>query len=119
MRSTVRHSLRATIVAAAVTVPVSVAQAQVAQESGTITLLFENDVFYPADRDYTNGAQLAWTSPVLAPEDWAVQLADKLPLFSYKTDVRKVYALGQDIFTPSDISLKNPPADDHPYAGYL
>ena len=94
-------------------------QEPAAQESGTITVLFENDLFYHTDRDYTNGAQLAWTSPVLSSEDWAVSLADMLPFFSYKSEVRKVYALGQDIFTPSDISLKNPPLNEHPYAGYL
>jgi len=91
----------------------------VAQENGTITVLFENDIFYHADRDYTNGVQLAWTSPTLAAGDWAVDLADKLPFFSYRSEVRKTYALGQDIFTPSDISLQNPPLDDHPYAGFL
>jgi lipid A 3-O-deacylase len=97
----------------------SAGQEQTAQEKGTITLLFENDLFYHTDRDYTNGAQLAWTSPILGPEDWAVNLAEKLPFFSYTSEVRKVYALGQDIFTPSDISLRNPPLDEHPYAGYL
>ena len=101
-------------------IAVSMAHAETpVQESGTITILFENDLFYHTDRDYTNGVQLAWTSPVLSSEDWAVNLANKLPFFSYTSEVRKVYALGQDIFTPSDISLKNPPLDDHPYAGYL
>lgn len=113
----IRHACIALFAALAFAGPA--AAEQTAQENGTFTLLFENDVFYQTDRDYTNGAQLAWTSPVLAPEDWAVQLADKLPFFSYSSEVRKVYALGQDIFTPSDISLANPPLDDHPYAGYL
>lgn len=88
-------------------------------ERGIFTALFENDVFYRTDRDYTNGVQLAWTSPILADDDWAVGLADKLPFFSHALEVRKTYALGQDIFTPSNIALKNPPLDDHPYAGFL
>jgi hypothetical protein len=88
-----------------------------AKESGILTVLFENDVFYRADRDYTNGVQLAWTSPSLASGDWAVNLADKLPFFSHTSDVRKTYALGQDIFTPSNIALTNPPLTDHPYPG--
>jgi len=90
-----------------------------AQERGTITILFENDVFYRTDRDYTNGVQIAWTSPRLASEDWASRLAAALPVFDSDNEVRKSYAIGQDIFTPSDISLKDPPLDDHPYAGYL
>ena len=90
-----------------------------AQESGTITVLFENDVFYRTDRDYTNGTQIAWTSPRLDSDDWASRLAENLPILSSDTEFRKSYAIGQDIFTPSDISLKDPPLDDHPYAGYL
>lgn len=88
-------------------------------EHGTITVLFENDVFYRTDRDYSNGVQIAWTSPVLTDGDWAVDLADKLPFFSNGSEVRKSYALGQDIFTPSDISVRNPPLTEHPYGGYL
>jgi lipid A 3-O-deacylase len=110
----------ATASACLVRTPVDVARAEEpAKENGILTVLFENDVFYRTDRDYTNGVQLAWTSPSLASGDWAVNLADKLPFFSHTSDVRKTYALGQDIFTPSDISLKDPPLTDHPYAGYL
>ncbi len=88
-------------------------------ETGIATILFDNDVFYDTDEDYTNGVQLAWTTAPLAANNWAVRFAQMFPFFSPGTEVRKTYALGQDIFTPSNIALKNPPPGDHPYAGYL
>ena len=87
-------------------------------ENGTVSLLFENDLFYKTDRDYTNGAQAAWTS---APEDtpnWAVDTARLLPFFEQSGEVRASYALGQNIYTPSNLSAPNPPLDQRPYAGF-
>jgi hypothetical protein len=88
-------------------------------EKGAFSVLFENDLFYASDHDYTNGVELAYTT---APQDtpgWAVSAARILPFFNQTGDVRTRYALGQAIFTPHDLSLKNPPATDRPYAGYL
>lgn len=88
-------------------------------ETGVATFMLDNDLFYHTDRDYTNGIRIAWTTAPLADTDWAVKAAEMFPFFSRGTEVRKSYALGQDMFTPSDITLKNPPLDDHPYAAYL
>ena len=88
-------------------------------EDGTVSLLFENDLFYKTDRDYSNGVQAAWTSP---PEDtpgWAVSTARLLPFFEQEGEVRASYALGQNIYTPSNLSAVNPPPDQRPYAGFL
>jgi len=90
-----------------------------ALESGTISLLFENDIFYGLDRDYTNGVQVSWTSaPDRAPA-WALQSARVLPFFPDSGRVRATYALGQSIYTPSDITIENPPPSERPYAGWL
>jgi lipid A 3-O-deacylase len=88
-------------------------------EDGTVSLLFENDLFYKTDRDYSNGVQAAWTSP---PEDtpgWAVSTARILPFFEQEGEVRASYALGQNMYTPSNLAAPNPPADQRPYAGFL
>jgi lipid A 3-O-deacylase len=88
-------------------------------ERGAFTILFENDLFYNSDHDYTNGVQFAYTT---APGDtprWAVDVARSLPFFAQTGDVRARYALGQDIFTPHNLSLANPPLTDRPYAGFL
>ena len=87
---------------------------------GAFSLLFENDIFDNTDHDYTNGVELGYTT---APDDtprWAVDWARALPFFGESGgDVRTRYAIGQAIFTPTDISLADPPLTDRPYAGFL
>ncbi len=89
------------------------------KEDGTLSLLFENDLFYATDRDYSNGVQVAWTTGPADNVDWAVNLARAMPFFGDEGEVRMSYALGQNIYTPSDITLRNPPLTDRPYAGFL
>lgn len=49
------------------------------KEDGTLSLLFENDIFYATDRDYSNGVQVAWTTGPADNLDWAVNLARAMP----------------------------------------
>ena len=89
------------------------------EPKGTLSLVLENDFFYNCDNNYTNGVRVAWlSSPDKAP-DWALRAARLLPLFPKQGAVRIGYAIGQDMYTPKDISLRNPPIDDQPYAGWL
>jgi len=88
-------------------------------ERGSFTILFENDLFYNADHDYTNGVEFAYTTAPGDTPHWAVDIARSLPFFNQAGDVRARYALGQDIFTPHNLSLANPPLTDRPYAGFL
>ena len=105
--------------AALLSVASAPAYAQDGTEKGTLSFLFENDLFFNADHDYTNGVELTYTT---APQDtpaWAVRVANWLPLFSAGAEVRTRYALGQSMFTPNDLSLTNPPQTARPYAGFL
>ena len=88
-------------------------------EHGTISVLFENDVFYNTDRDYTNGVQFAYTSGPDDNFDTAVRVARLLPFFSQDGVVRTDYALGQNIYTPADLKAADPPITQRPYAGFL
>jgi lipid A 3-O-deacylase len=88
-------------------------------EKGTFSILFENDIFYNSDHDYTNGVLLAYTTAPDDTPDWAVRWARWLPFFNQDGEVRTRYALGQDIFTPSDLGAKDPPLTQRPYAGFL
>ncbi|HEY4264951.1 MAG TPA: lipid A deacylase LpxR family protein [Micropepsaceae bacterium] len=95
------------------------ARAAEGTEEGTFSVLFENDIFFNTDHDYTNGVELAYTT---APQDtpqWAVRAANWLPFFTAQTDVRTRYAIGQNIYTPSDLNTANPPPTARPYAGFL
>lgn len=88
-------------------------------ERGSLTLLFENDLFFHTDRDYTNGVLAAYTTAPSDTPDWARAAAHLLPIFPRTDDVRASYALGQNMYTPTDVSLANPPRSERPYAGYL
>ncbi len=94
----------------------------------SLQLYFENDLFYNTDRYYTNAVQARLISPDLRtlaendllPEGISRALVD-VPFPGRKEAVRYNISLGlgQQIYTPSDTQLKNPPDDDRPYAGYL
>lgn len=90
-----------------------------APERGAFTILFENDLFFHTDRDYTNGILAAYTTAPDETPDWVKDAARLLPFFAQTGAVRASYSLGQNIYTPADISLANPPLSERPYAGYL
>lgn len=86
---------------------------------GTLSVVLENDFIYNRDNNYTNGVRVAWLSTPERTPDWSLRAARLFPLFSKEGAVRIGYAIGQDMYTPKDISLRNPPLDDQPYAGWL
>jgi lipid A 3-O-deacylase len=88
-------------------------------ENGTFSVVFENDLFYGQDRDYTNGVLLSWTSGPNRGPGFLLDVARLFPLFAPPGTVRISYGLGQNLYTPRDTSLFNPPLDDRPYAGWL
>jgi hypothetical protein len=94
-------------------------QKQKEAETGTLNLVVENDLVSGQDGDYTSGVLLSWTSGVADTPSWAVATAKWLPLFSDEGKVRVTYGIGQNIYTPDDIRLEDPPANDRPYAGWL
>jgi hypothetical protein len=104
---------------ACLAVSVGPAKAQVQPERGTFSVLFENDYFFHTDRDYTNGVEFAWTTAPADTPQWSVDFARLLPFFSQEGEVRASYALGQNIYTPTDLRLADPPLTERPYAGYL
>lgn len=86
---------------------------------GIFSLVFENDIFSNTDQYYTNGIRLSWLSPPDRTPDWALHTARMFPLSLKGATVRTSYAIGQDIYTPKNIGMQNPPSDDRPYAGWL
>jgi hypothetical protein len=88
-------------------------------ERNTVSLLFENDVFYRSDRDYTNGVGLAYTTAPANTPRLVVNAARALPFLLGPGEVRASFELGQEIFTPTDTVARIPPETERPYAGYL
>lgn len=83
-----------------------------------MTVVLENDLFYNFDRHYTNGLMLAWIPKRTTTPDWILKLADKIPWNAERYTICHGYVIGQNMYTPLDITLSDPPLDDRPYAGW-
>jgi len=92
----------------------------------TVALTVENDLFTGSDNNYTNGFGLTWQSDEYrqyAPDSFQRRWVDFWSFLPHIGDEScQAYAswtVGQEIFTPDDITAAVPPADDQPYAGVL
>lgn len=79
----------------------------------------ENDVLSGTDRHYTNGLRAVWLSSEGGTPEWALRLADAVPLFPAGAVRRYGLSLGHSIFTPFDTESREPLPDQRPYAGWL
>lgn len=97
---------------------------------GTFEIVEDNDVFKPfgrqTDRWYSQGLHLTTIHSTRASGDYFV---GKIPLDFWcdllcadahrKGASNSGWGMGQSTYTPNDISISIPQADDHPWAGYL
>ena len=94
----------------------------------THTFYFENDLFSGTDSNYTNGVKYSLISPNLSPKAPQGQLPQKvmeyvhrLPFIQKSSENythKAEFAIGQNMYTPSDISRSDLITDDRPYAGW-
>lgn len=101
-------------------------QASADSNGGALTISLENDVFTGSDNNYTNGLGVTWVSAELENYDedrfvskWG-RFWSFLPFVGdegYRTYAS--WTLAQEMDTPDDDTLPNPPLDDQPYAGVL
>lgn len=118
MPARTRHGSVALVLAVLLGVP-GMPAAAAAADSGTFSLVLENDLFAETDRHYTNGIRISWLSGSEHTFEGAVRAARWLPFFPQDGEVRTSFALGQGMYTPRDIDVEDPPRDDRPYAGWL
>ncbi len=92
-------------------------------DEGTVNLQIENDLFgNGADRNFTNGIRLSYlTSLRRGIPDILKPLLPFIPDFGEETGTerRSSYSLGQNMYTPSDISRPELIPGERPYAGWL
>lgn len=86
---------------------------------GVFSVQLENDMFQHTDRHYTHGTRFSYLTPEGDIPDGVNAAADAMPLFPTDGRKRASFILGQSIFTPSNITLRDPPSTDRPYAGWL
>ena len=81
-------------------------------EGGTVSATFENDIFGGTDQNYTNGVRFDYVTPKNGLPLWARFARDQLTPVVPAADWYASYAIGQNMYTPSDITLDAPPADE-------
>ncbi len=93
--------------------------------SSTFTVVTENDKYFAGtDRHYTNGLKLTWLGETNLNESHEfVQTAAKIIPWMDPEHVdwryKAGFALGQNIYTPTDTDTTALVPDDRPYAGWL
>ncbi|MCP5405549.1 MAG: lipid A deacylase LpxR family protein [Pseudomonadaceae bacterium] len=85
-----------------------------------LTLSSEND-FYTNSGDayYTNGARAAWLDADFEPPWFADWLVQRMPLMDATAPMLVQYSIGQNLYTPSDITIATPQPHDRPWAAHL
>lgn len=85
-----------------------------------VTAIYENDMIgNGADGEYTNGVRLSYLDINAEFPNFAHRIANAIPGFDINETSSIFYSVGQNMFTPPDISLNPPPGDQRPYAGFL
>ncbi len=85
-----------------------------------ITVSFENDsIGSGKDRDYTNGVRISSFDTEAKIPTLIERIAEKIPTFDVNETTSIFYTLGQNLYTPSDISQKNIIPGDRPWAAWL
>ncbi len=92
--------------------------------NGVLSVTNENDEQMGSDNNYTNGGVISWASNEINAYDENSFVRKWARFWSFLPNVgdegAATYAawqLGQETFTPDDISDPDPPLDDQPYAG--
>jgi hypothetical protein len=107
-------------------VSVDCAAQSTAPYRGALTVTLENDVLTGSDNNYTNGIGVTWVSNAIDTYEEGSFVRKWGDFWSFLPFVGKdgshtyvSWSLAQEMHTPDDITVPNPPLDDQPYAGVL
>lgn len=121
----------ASVIALAVSLVASAASAQstadaataprrtVEDTKGVYSVSFENDIFAGGDNNYTNGVRFSYYAPESEVPSWLDRTANAMPFFAEEGHKRWGISVGQNMYTPDDITVRTRQPNDQPYAGFL
>lgn len=90
-------------------------------EAGIFTVVMENDLLLGTDRHFTHGSRFSYYSGEIR-DDWLKRLAEIVPVLiddRREESWRANTTIGQNIYTPNDITVEHLQEEERPYAGYL
>lgn len=88
-------------------------------DKGILSVVLENDLFNGSDGGYTSGIRFSYTTSEQNMPLFVRQASSYLPLLNGEGKKRLTVALGQTMFTPSDINNPDFIPNDFIYAGWL
>lgn len=84
------------------------------------TVVYENDVIGKGtDQYYTNGARISYMDISAKFPNIAKTIASYVPTFDINDTSSAFYSVGQNMYTPQNITQRTQDPDDRPWAGYL
>jgi glutamyl-Q tRNA(Asp) synthetase len=85
-----------------------------------VTFSLENDsIGNGTDRNYTNGARISYLNIDAQPPAAIGKIAGLVPGFDSDSITGFFWTLGQNMYTPSDITVAEEQPDDRPWAAFL
>lgn len=85
-----------------------------------VTFSLENDsIGSGRDSDYTNGTRLTYFDAQAPVPDIIHSIAGRIPTFEINQTTSIFYTLGQNLYTPSDITIREAVPDERPWAAWL
>ena len=91
-----------------------------AKEDVFSTLTIENDMFSSGrDENYTSGVRATWYNIGGSSENLQTFIETFVPSYKFNETTSTYYTVGQNIYTPRDISLSVLQPEDRPWAGLL
>lgn len=90
----------------------------VEDDKAIISAVWENDKFAHQDQNYTNGVRFSWQSAEETTPEWIRNTANNLLPVSTDGHKRIAVALGQNMYTPADLTRRDLIINDRPYAGW-
>lgn len=86
-----------------------------------LTFSHENDLLAPGGTDgyYTSGARASLLDLNAKIPEPIYKIADLIPLIDLNDMTAITYSVGQNIYTPSNIRIRERQPNDRPYAGWL
>jgi len=89
-------------------------------EGQILSVTDDNDAVIGTDRHYTQGARISYFSSDEALPRWLQNFSRQLPAIGLEVQACKFgLAIGQEIYTPQDLSSVSVVPNDRPYAGWL
>lgn len=85
-----------------------------------ITFSLENDsIGSGRDSDYTNGSRITYFDAQSPVPDFIHGITGRIPTFEINQTTSIFYTLGQNLYTPSDITIRQAVPDERPWAAWL